>query len=164
MNDVNIGAALEFGALAVFHDHGGHWICRFLKPGFRHAFVCVRAGEFWIMFDPRAGVPVLEVVAETGFDLARFYRQHGFTVTEIEPCSAAGGFPLMSATCVGVIKRILGIRSPLAQTPWGLYRQLIKAKAAARRPIHPTVYNNSRAGKIPAEPLAPASSFRKDSS
>ena len=64
-------------ALVVFHDHGTAVIRRFLKPGFRHVFVVIESGAHWIMFDPRNGIPVQEVVADADFDLAGFYRKTG---------------------------------------------------------------------------------------
>lgn len=121
-------------ALAIFHDHGSAAICRFLKPGFRHCFVCLAADDAWILFDPRAGVPVLEIVADVDFDLAGFYQSRGFTVVETIRRNTEGGFPLMVATCVGVAKRMLGIRSPLVQTPWRLYRHLTEKKAETGGP------------------------------
>ena len=110
-------------ALAVFHDHGSHISARFLKSGFRHVFVVVESGNYWIMIDGRAGVPVIEAVAAGGFDLARFYRDQGFTVIETEQRITVPQSPFAIANCVGLSKAVLSVRS-CAITPWRLYKYL----------------------------------------
>ncbi|NKB59010.1 MAG: hypothetical protein GKS00_22005 [Alphaproteobacteria bacterium] len=112
-------------ALVAFHDHGAFWFSRHLRWGFRHVFVVTLNDGYWVMLDGRDGVPVLEVVAGVDFDLAAFYRkEHGFTVLRVTapglpPCS-----PVMLGTCVGAVKRVLGLRAPWVLTPYQLYRYL----------------------------------------
>lgn len=115
---------MDAPALAVFHGHGNHALSRFLKPGFRHCFVAVLAGGYWIVVDGRMGTPELAVVASAGFDLAGFYRAEGFTVVETRVRRRSPATPLMLATCVGAAKRLLGLRAPGLVTPWQLYRHL----------------------------------------
>ena len=110
-------------ALVVFHDHGCHVLSRFLKSGFRHVFAAVLAGDFWISIDSRAGVPVVEVIAPRGFDLAKFYRDQGFAVVETSQCTVPPRAPLLIANCVGCVKALLCIRAR-AITPYGLYKHL----------------------------------------
>ncbi len=111
-------------ALAVFHDHGHHILAPLLKPGFRHVFVALQNGNFWIRIDGMAGVPVAEVVAGADYDLATFYRGEGFTVAEVKVANQPVRVPLVNANCVGISKGFLGIRKPLIVTPHGLYRYL----------------------------------------
>ena len=110
-------------AIVCFHDHGCHILSRLLKPGFKHVFVAVHNGNYWIMIDGRAGVPVVEVVAPDDFDLAGFYRDEGFTVIETQQRALPPRGPFAIANCVGLAKAILSIRST-AITPYALYRYL----------------------------------------
>ena len=111
-------------ALAVFHDHGHHILAPLLKSGFRHVFVALLNGNFWIRVDGMSGVPVAEVVAGADYDLAKFYRDEGFTVSEVKVGNNPPRSPLINANCVGISKGFLGIRKPLIVTPHGLYRYL----------------------------------------
>lgn len=111
--------------LVVFHGQGTHWASPFLKPGFRHVFVVLSVGAYWIMVDPRNGLPIFDVVAGTDYDLESFYRGEGYRVVVVdrpddmpEPL-----WPLAWSNCVGVVKAILGNRS-LALTPYQLYRSI----------------------------------------
>ncbi len=108
-------------AVAVFHDHGDN---RFLKPGYRHCFVAVQSGNAWIRIDTLAGRLVIEVVAPAAYDLAKFYRAEGYTVVETEQRSLSWAWPLALATCVGLVKAVLGLNAPLVVTPYQLYRRI----------------------------------------
>ena len=110
-------------ALAVFHDHGVHILAPWLKPGFKHVFVALRDGDYWITIDAKAGVPAIEVVAPGDYDLAKFYREQGFAVIETQQGAAASRSPLVLANCVGMARAVLGV-STAALTPWQLYKHL----------------------------------------
>ncbi len=110
-------------AVVCFHDHGSHVLSRLLKPGFKHVFVAVLHGDYWIMIDGRDGIPVIKVVAPGDYDLANFYRGEGFTVIETNQRPVAPRGPFAIANCVGLAKAILSVRST-AITPYGLYRFL----------------------------------------
>lgn len=110
-------------ALVVFYDPDDARYKWLLKPGFRHVFACVDDGDYWIMFDPRDGRPVVQALKGSNFNMARYFEGQGYTVVEIEqgpPIRA----PLSVANCVGMIKALLGIRAPFAQTPYGLFCHL----------------------------------------
>ena len=112
-------------ALAVFHGRGsGPWARLFGRDGFRHCFVAVAAGDYWITFDALAGTPMLEVVAGTDADLADHYRRLGFAVLRTHIRRSNSLWPFMAATCVGAAKKVLGINPPWVLTPWQLYRHL----------------------------------------
>lgn len=112
-------------ALVVFHDHGHGPFCRVLRWGFRHVFVAVLRDGYWIALDGRAGLPDLQVVAGTDFDLAGHYRRrHGFIVLALRAPGKAPRTPVMLGTCVGAAKRVLGLRAPWVVTPYQLYRHL----------------------------------------
>ena len=110
-------------ALAVFHDHGVHILAPWLKPGFKHVFVALRDGDYWVRLDAQAGVPTVEVVAPGDYDLAKFYRDQGFTVVETEQGKVVPRSPFAIANCVGLSKAVLSVRSG-ALTPWHLYKHL----------------------------------------
>ena len=110
-------------ALVVFHDKGIGFLSRFLKPGFRHCFVAIRNGNYWIMVDGLNGVPSIEVVAPADFDLATYCRDKGFTVVETKQRGTVPRSPFSVANCVGLVKAVLCIRS-MVITPYGLYKHL----------------------------------------
>lgn len=111
--------------LVVFHDHGAHWLDPLLKPGFRHCFAVVQAGDYMISVDGLAGLPALDVVAASTYDLVGFYRDEGFTVVEVDE-GIPIRVPCISSNCVGMVKAVLGIRAPFALTPYQLYRRLTR--------------------------------------
>ena len=119
-------AGREGTAIAVFHDRGGGWLRPFLKPGFRHCFCAVVAGDYWIVVDGRRGLPAIEVAAAASYDLAAFYRGLGYTVATVSMPPAAPRLPFALATCVGAVKRVLGIRAPFALTPYRLWARLAR--------------------------------------
>lgn len=114
-------------ALAVFQGDGaGLWARLFGRPGFRHCFVALRRDGYWITVDGGLGRFEVAVAAGADFDLARFYRARGFTVVETDARTQRRLLPLMLATCVGLAKYALRLRSPAALTPHRLHRQLTK--------------------------------------
>lgn len=117
-------------ALVVFHDHGIHWLDRFMQPGFKHCFVAVRTDGRWITLDGRAGLPVVEIAAEADCDLAAFYRGEGFTVVETEQRIRVPFTIAVPYSCVGLAKGILAIGAPFSITPYQLYKHLMKEQAA----------------------------------
>jgi hypothetical protein len=116
-------------AIVVFHDHGDHWLDRFLKPGFKHCFVAVEADGHWITLDGRAGLPVVEIVAPADYDLATFYRSRGYAVVETKQRGRVPLMPFVPANCVGLVKGVLAIGAVLVLTPWQLYTHLTRAES-----------------------------------
>ena len=120
------GAAQALRSLIVFHGNG-IGIARCLRSGFRHCFAVVLVDGYWIALDGKDGLPELRVVAGESFDLAGFYRDHGFTVIErTAPCPPPR-WPFVARTCVGAVKAMIGIRS-WAVTPRQLYLNLINRR------------------------------------
>lgn len=111
-------------ALVVFHNHGNHWADRWLRPGFRHVFVCIQTETAWLSIDGKAGLPDLDIVARKEYDLASFYRQGGFAVVRTCRRPAPFQWPMTVTNCVGLTKVILGITAPFVVTPWQLFRYL----------------------------------------
>lgn len=140
-------------ALVVFHDHGTHPLSPLLRRGFRHVFVCFRAhnGQ-WLVVDGADGVPHLDLVANSDFDLAAFYRAEGFTVVETTRRAAGPRLPFVLSNCVGLAKVVLGRHMPLTFTPRGLYRRLLReqrsdADAPDPAGVRPEAEADSPAGR-----------------
>ncbi len=113
-------------ALVVFSGTTDLTWLRPLKRGFRHCFVALDDGSRWITVDAlshRTEVVIHDL--PPGFDLAGYYRGKGLIVLETVPQPAARRpAPLEFHSCVGSIKRLLGIRARRVVTPWQLYRFL----------------------------------------
>ena len=114
-------------AVVVFHGEGtGFWPAFFGRDGFRHCYVVVPSGDYWILLDGRAGSPLLACIGGTKeHDMAALLRAEGYTVAEAAmPDEYDSLWPWMVGNCVGAIKKVLGLRNPLILTPYQLYRHL----------------------------------------
>ncbi len=115
-------------ALVVFCDGEKPAWVRLLRPGFRHVFVALRDGPWWVTVDPlcqRMEVQVQPVAPD--MDLAAWFRAHGLTVVEAAiDRTGTRPAPVGPFTCVEAVKRVLGLRAPLVLTPWQLYRRLLR--------------------------------------
>ena len=112
-------------ALCVFTDPGDTRLAWLLRPGFRHVFACLNDGAWWTMFDPRDGCAVVQTIQGADYDLRGDFEAQGYVVVETEqgpPIRA----PMIVSNCVGLTKAILCIRAPFVQTPYGLYKHLIR--------------------------------------
>jgi hypothetical protein len=119
----------------VFSDHTSCAWLRFLRRGFRHCFIVLRAGPLWLACEPlkdRLELDVLALPAE--FDLAAFYGGQGHHVLQGRRLPPRRRRSLAPAplTCVTVVKRLLGIRAPWVWTPWQLYVQLTAPRLGFR--------------------------------
>ena len=112
-------------ALVVFFDpEGARWEWA-LKVGFRHVFCVIDDGKNWIMVDGRDGRPVVEVIAESSYDLKAFYEDiEGYEVIEVSRPDRPLRSPIVTVNCVGLVCAHLCIRAPFAFTPWQLYKHL----------------------------------------
>lgn len=111
---------MDLRTVVVFHNHGDFWFSRFLQPGFRHVFICVRDGGQWIRIDGMRGLP--EVAVLTDFDI--YCSEPGFEVLEVNAYRAERPLFLMAGTCVGLVKAVLGVRAFNVLTPYQLYKYL----------------------------------------
>lgn len=119
-------------AIIVFHGRSVRSWRRVFKAGFRHCFAVAECGDYWILVDPQEGRPELRVIAGAEFDLRQFYQAQGFTAVEIMVGNPIFRLPVMPATCVASVKRIIGLRAPLILTPWQLYRRLRSGRNACK--------------------------------
>lgn len=109
------------------------WL-RLLRPGFRHCFAAVADDRGWTLVDPLWGRLVVQRLAVgPEFDLPAFWRRAGFRVLgPFTPAAPRSGVipPFGPFNCVTACLRLLGLRWPLALTPFGLYRRLVRHYAA----------------------------------
>jgi len=122
------GVDQEATAVIVFSDSTDLPWLRLLKPGFRHCFAVLRPKDGWILYQPLShGTEILPLRLPQGFDLAGWYRQHGFVVVTTRrrtPPMRPAPWGLYS--CVEAVKRVLGLHCAWVLTPWQLYRFLQK--------------------------------------
>jgi len=111
-------------AVVGFTDESGHRFGRLLRPGFRHCFVAIDDGLYWILLDAREPVPTVKTLASSDFDLLAFWRDKGYCAIEVTRAGRGIRGPLVAANCVGLTKAVLGIRAPLCVTPRQLYNRL----------------------------------------
>jgi hypothetical protein len=125
--DGTLPAPVQVTRSLVVFQGDGVGIARWLRPGFRHCYAVMLVDGYWIALDGRGGLPDIRVVAGEGFDLADFYRDHGFTVIEMEAPRHRSRVPFVARTCVGAVKAMIGIKS-WALTPRQLHLRLINRR------------------------------------
>jgi hypothetical protein len=114
-------------AVVVFADDASCWWLRPLARGFRHCFVVLRREHGWWICDPlKTGLVSLRVPAG-GWDPLASYVRRGHRVLlgpapRVPPRAPHGR--RRGRSCVGVVKRVLGIRAPLVRTPRQLHAYL----------------------------------------
>ena len=113
-------------AIVVFSGQTDFWWQWFLKPGFRHCGILIEVGGHWVVLEPLAArLEVRLIASTTPAALMRMLRRRCLSpvLTEVDanvkPSSFTGLF-----TCVEAVKRVLGIRAVLVQTPWQLKKTL----------------------------------------
>jgi hypothetical protein len=118
-------------ALVLFHGAGGRWYSRLLSPGFHHCFAAIQWCDYWIVVDPKPGIPGLHITQGSEEVLGAFYESHGIVVVGITLRSASFRCPIMAVNCVSVVKRLIGLRAPFVLTPCQLYRRLCTDTSAS---------------------------------
>ena len=118
-------------ALIVFVNHTEcHWLT-WLQPGFRHCVVALRFGDRWVVCDSlKNSIEFYVFDLPHKFDLASFYTMKGHIVlagTRLRQPDVRR-LALDPLTCVAIAKRMIGFRSIWVQTPWQLFRALLKAQ------------------------------------
>ncbi len=97
-----------------------------LKSGFRHCLYIEQIGENFILFDPLSSHSELLVTQSSPI---RTLVKQKFTIIKAKKNKQIKSkltFDLL--TCVGQIKRLLGIQNFKIQTPYQLYRYLTKGQ------------------------------------
>ena len=117
----------------VFCDAPHVWWLKPLARGFRHCFVVQRHAKHFVTLDPLFGqLEIMIHPATRGFDLIQTLKDHGLTIVPFERNQKNGSKSFSAlCTCVTITKRVLGIHAPFIQTPYGLYRTLMR-RASSR--------------------------------
>lgn len=112
-------------ALVVFSGRADLPWQRLLRPGFRHCSLIVADGANWLLIEPLASCLQVRSIGSVDADLGSRLRNAGFSVLETNTLPPGDRpAPLGFWTCVETVKRGLGIRSILVQTPWQLFRYI----------------------------------------
>lgn len=111
-------------AIVCFHAQGNHWLDRWLHKEYRHCFVVVLSGDYWIMLDPTMHGPEIKVVADKDNKPDVFYQNCGYKVVSLDLKRKLVVYPMTLSNCVGVVKAVLSIQKPFIFTPYQLWRHL----------------------------------------
>lgn len=111
----------------VFHRTAIYWWHHFLPGPYKHvsAFAYIAPLDLWIVYDvwkQRTRIVLMPHCTRAEEALADY--SVGADILQFRSC-AAPGIPFAAFSCVSAIKHLLGIR-PVAATPTGLYRWLLK--------------------------------------
>lgn len=122
MNKYTHGGVNHIAAQVHFFDSPGQieWYWRLFKKGFWHVAVTLRKQNYTLTIDPR--MPYIDAMKGTigGFGWTTVRLTHSV------PLSAPPWGFLVPATCVSVVKGVLGIRAWWVLTPYQLYKYLLK--------------------------------------
>ena len=121
-----MSAPTEDHALVLFTGQTDIPWLRLLRPGFRHCSVLLRLGEGWLLYNPLSHWTEVSLAGPwLEADLTAWLERHGYTVVSTRrKCPPPVAAPWGPYTCVEAVKRVLGLRAPLALTPWRLFRHL----------------------------------------
>jgi len=110
--------------VVVFRDSDSkHWIMKYLKPGFRHCYICVKCGGHYIAvngidsFTDLAIIENLEEITNKTDKILQFS-------SKININFYRGGLNWFN--CVEVVKSHMGIKSLTTFTPYQLYKLMVK--------------------------------------
>ncbi len=114
-------------ALVVFSGQTDFWWRRVLKPGYRHCGVIVECGQHWLVVEPLAPHLHLRLLPMSGDALTAALKRRGLDVVEtlVRLPGGPGRWPSLFS-CVEVVKRTLGLREPMVQTPWQLWQKILE--------------------------------------
>lgn len=94
------------------------WFMRYLKKGFSHCFLLVHDKGDVFKYDFGHGVMRIDRLSSDDVqDIVK-----SCIIIEQEIISGKTG--IVFTTCVGFIKALIGLKAPLVQTPYQLYKRL----------------------------------------
>lgn len=123
MNKYRVGGVAHIDATVHYFNSAGQveWYWRLLKAGFWHVAITLHTREGDVYVDPRmAYVSVRRGTTSIG--------GHEQKVQASVPLSSPPWGVLMPATCVSIVKSILGIRAWWVLTPWQLAKYIEKRR------------------------------------
>ena len=100
---------------------------------FRHCFATIKTPQGWVLVDPLSCFLELSIFSnDPQFDVPGYLTRQGYTVVQAYPQRLYTPAPLAFISCVGVLKRFLGIRKRLLLTPDQLFKYLTTTKGHSR--------------------------------
>lgn len=100
-----------------------HWYSSFIHPTVGHCFVCFLVRGEWVSLD--FTTEGLKIYRTENLPKGVFYQE--------AKSVKISAIPFMMPTCVGAVKKIIGIRNPFIITPWQLLRY-IESKDYGQKP------------------------------
>ncbi len=93
-----------------------------LRKGYQHCMIAVQSGAAWQLIDPLSNAfYVTELgVAHPDEIISSFVDQGFDAIPTQRRAPVCAEMPIGFFTCVGVVKRVLGIRNRWVMTPWQL--------------------------------------------
>lgn len=105
-----------------------NWL-RFLKNGYRHVFVAIRyEGVFFVLEDSFQGFFNNLLLEEDFFRFTKLNKCSILKLGDLTPAKKRFGIWYWAPTCVNFCKTVGNLRTK-AQTPWQLYKYLLKIGA-----------------------------------
>lgn len=112
----------------VFSNDTDIRMLKIFRRGFRHCFVMMQQDSRWILIDPRANKTDIHLLPHPShFNFPRYYAEQGKTVVKIQNIMTPQKIlPPISLSCVGAVKRLIGMHAWAVITPHQLYKKLLK--------------------------------------
>lgn len=100
---------------------------KFFKRNFRHCFVLINDGEYWISVDPLSNyMDVVVHKVPIDFNMVQYLRNRGYIMQDVQPRRPNKMSPIMPMTCTEAVKRIVGVHKWWIFTPNQLYKYMEK--------------------------------------
>jgi len=99
---------------------------KILKKGFRHCFAIMQQSDRWILIDPRSNKTDIRLLAHPiHFNLPRYFKSQGHHIVKLQTIKTPQKVaPILNISCVGLMKRFIGLHAWFIITPYQLYRHL----------------------------------------
>lgn len=123
-----MGVAMSQTILVIFSDDTDVWWLKGLRRGYRHCFVVTETIAGWVSVDPLLYRTEIIGLGDIPREMLEdWLKSEGYIIVPatIAPLKKQI-WPRPAFSCVGHIKRILGITAPTVLTPWQLYKFLQK--------------------------------------
>lgn len=117
-------------------SRGGSWFAKLLPWDFQHVILFRESAAGSLMLNPMSQLIAVKEYEINIIDVIRQEIEQGVTAV-LQYTVYAGahykGWPPEPMTCVSIAKKVLGIRAWVF-TPYGLYKELLRAGAIAIKP------------------------------
>lgn len=99
-------------AAIVYTNDNTHWSARFLNKNINHCFICIADRGKWVVLNKKKSG--IEVFISDKLPKGVFYQK--VYIDKLSLCN--------QATCVGLVKCLVGMYNPFIFTPYQLYKYL----------------------------------------